>query len=224
MTADPVLAGRLAAHLESWLGAWPPDGGLTIVGSERRTVPGWDGSTFPVAGVATPGGAVLSVPPALAGAFGAVRDLDGAQARLRELLDRPGGRIGRGVFRWCQQLVDTDEPGEWVPTGDPRVPEWLRPFNGDVLIAWDDHGRYAAGVGRKLHDALGHEISVGTEPEHRGKGLARRLVAQAARRIAADGAVATYLHRHDNHASAKVAEASGFPDEGWQVLGFPTAS
>lgn len=226
MTAppDPLLAHRLEAHLASWLGAWPPAGALTVVGSDRRTVPGWDGATYAVAGVATPGGAVLSVPPALAGDLDGATDVAAAEARLRELLERPDGRIGRGVFRWCQRLVDTDDPGEWVPTDDPRVPEWLRPFNGDVLIAWDGDGRYAAGVGRKIHDDLGHELSVGTEPAHRGQGLGRRLVAQAARRVAADGAVATYLHRHDNHASAKVAEASGFPDDGWLVLGFPTAS
>jgi len=38
-------------------------------------------------------------------------------------------------------------------------------------------------------------------------GLARRLVAQAARRVAEEGAVATYLHATSNAASAKVAEA-----------------
>jgi hypothetical protein len=37
----------------------------------------------------------------------------------------------------------------------------------------------------------------------RGRGLARRLVAQAARRV---------------------AEAAGFPDTGWSILGLPVAS
>ena len=57
------LAERLERHLADWLGAWPPAGELTIVGSEHRTRPGWDGKVYPVAGVATPDGAVLSVPP-----------------------------------------------------------------------------------------------------------------------------------------------------------------
>jgi len=43
-------------------------------------------------------------------------------------------------------------------------------------------------------------------------------VAQAARRVIADGAVPTYLHAFDNTASARVADAAGFPDRGWQVL------
>ncbi|HTC80382.1 MAG TPA: GNAT family N-acetyltransferase [Acidimicrobiia bacterium] len=63
-----------------------------------------------------------------------------------------------------------------------------------------------------------------TEEHLRGRGLARRLVAQAARRVAEEGAVATYLHAVTNTASARVADASGFPDTGWWVLGLPVAS
>ena len=58
-----------------------------------------------------------------------------------------------------------------------------------------------------------------TEPALQRKGLARRLVAQAARRVVADGAIATYLHDPANHASAHVAQATGFPDIGWSILG-----
>jgi len=65
---------------------------------------------------------------------------------------------------------------------------------------------------------------VATEEHLRGRGLARRLVAQAARRVAEEGAVATYLHAVTNTASARVADASGFPDTGWWVLGLPVAS
>jgi GNAT superfamily N-acetyltransferase len=93
------------------------------------------------------------------------------------------------------------------------------PFGGQVLIARDERGRYLAGVGVKRHDGDGHELSVGTEPAARGNGLARRLVAQAARAVLADGKVPTYLHDPANSASARVADAAGFPDLGWQVLG-----
>jgi predicted GNAT family acetyltransferase len=88
-----------------------------------------------------------------------------------------------------------------------------------VLIARDDDGSYLAGVGIKRHDANGHEVSVGTEPEARGRGLARRLVAQAARTLLDRGIVVTYLHDPANLASAHVADAAGFPDLGWKVLG-----
>ena len=220
------LAGRLERHLTEWLGAWPPAGELTIVGSERRTGPGWDGKVYPVAGVATPAGAVLSVPPDVVdGARAAGDDLDAVGAALPALVGRPDAKFGRGVFRWCHELGDgTDPDAVWLPPDDERVPPWLAVFNGDVLVHLDEHGRYGAGVGRKRHDAFGQELSVATEEHLRGRGLARRLVAQAARRVADEGAVATYLHAVSNTASARVAEASGFPDTGWWILGLPVAS
>ncbi|MDT7553326.1 MAG: hypothetical protein QOI16_1862, partial [Pseudonocardiales bacterium] len=39
----------LEAHLTTWLGKWPGDGqGLTVVGSSRRTEPGWDAAVHAV--------------------------------------------------------------------------------------------------------------------------------------------------------------------------------
>jgi GNAT superfamily N-acetyltransferase len=222
-TVEPKA--RLDAHLADWLGTWPPPkAGITVVGSHRREERGWDGLIRPVAGVATPQGSVLSVPITLVAeveaGLGPDHDLARLSTRLAAILHRPSGRLGAGVFRWCARPAAFADAGEWMPRHDRRVPGWLQPFNGDVLVAWDEHGRYAAGVGRKQHDQWGHELSVGTETAHRGKGLARRLVAQAARRVLDDGAVPTYLHDPANTASAKVADAVGFPDEGWQILGF----
>ncbi len=76
-----------------------------------------------------------------------------------------------------------------------------------------------AGVGIKVHDSFGQELSVVTDEAARGGGFARRLVATAARRILAEGAVPTYLHAPDNIASARVADAVGFADRGWKVYG-----
>jgi GNAT superfamily N-acetyltransferase len=221
------LAGRLERHLADWLGAWPPTTGeLLVVGSERRTTPGWDGKVYPVAGVSTPDGTVLSVPPHLVDKTRAAgEDLAAMAAALPALVGRPDARFGRGVFRWSHELVEgTDPDAVWLAPDDERVPPWLAVFNGEVLVHLDEHGRYGAGVGRKRHDDWGQELSVATEEHLRGKGLARRLVAQAARRVAEEGAVATYLHAVSNTASAKVAEASGFPDTGWWILGLPVAS
>ena len=219
--------GLLARHLQEWLGAWPADGaGVTVVGSPRRSRPGWDGLVHDVIGVATPHRAVLSVPVDKAEAIaGLVRgdDLDADIAALSAGMSAVMGRrgvISRGLFRWSLSPSDFPDAGEWVPTDDPRVPPWLKPFNGDLLIAWDDDGHYGAGVGRKMHDDFGHELSVGTEESLRGRGIGRALVATVARRVLSDGKVPTYLHAPDNHASAKVADAAGFPDVGWRVLGF----
>jgi len=248
------LAGRLERHLADWLGIWPPKGELTIVGSPHRVSPAWDGKIYPVAGVETPEGTVLSVPPeAVEQTRAAGDDLAAIGAALPAIVGRPDAHFGRGVFRWCHELVDDVpwrltpplsgghplSPGDpdarglhlpppghtvWLPPDDERVPPWLVVFNGDVLVHLDEHGRYGAGVGRKRHDAFGQELSVATEEQLRGRGLARRLVAQAARRVADEGAVATYLHANSNTASARVAEAAGFPDTGWWILGLPVAS
>ena len=221
------LAQRLERHLADWLGAWPPTGGLTVVGSPHRTGPGWDGHVvYPVAGVETPAGTVLSVPPEVVEEVRAVgEDLATVGPALPKIVGLPDARFGRGVFRWCHTLLDDLDPAAvWLPPDDERVPPWLAVFNGDVLVHLDEDGRYGAGVGRKRHDAFGQELSVVTEEHLRGRGLARRLVAQAARRVADEGAVATYLHAVSNTASARVAEAAGFPDTGWWILGVPVAS
>ena len=178
--------------------------------------------------MATPDGTVLSVPPDLVEKVRAAGDdLDAVAAALPALVGRPDARFGRGVFRWCSELVadtESDARGIWIAPDDERVPPWLAVFNGEVLVHLDEHGRYGAGVGRKRHDAFGQELAVATEEHLRGRGLARRLVARAARRVADEGAVATYLHAVSNSASARVAEAAGFPDTGWSILGLPVAS
>jgi GNAT superfamily N-acetyltransferase len=218
-----MLDKRLYHHLVTWLGQWPAGQPLVVVGSDRRTQPAWDGKVYPMVGVGAPGGTVISVPPPLAAAARVLADqpLDDLLAKLPTALGLDAGRrVYRGVFRYSLEPERLPDAGEWVPHDDPVVPQWLRPFGGDVLVARDpDTGAYLAGVGIKRHDGYGNELSVGTEEAARGRGLARKLVAQAARRVLDDGAVPTYLHATDNTASAKVAEAAGFPERGWTVYG-----
>ena len=154
MTRMPIadeIPERLHSHLVSWLGAWPPaPRGVTVVAYEPRTRPGWDGHFHSVVGVATEEAALLSVPPAVADAVaGLVRqqDLETDLGALRSGIARAmesQGRLGRGRFRWSDSPTQTPDVGDWTPTDDDRVPEWLKPFNGDVLIAWDDNGQYGA--------------------------------------------------------------------------------
>jgi GNAT superfamily N-acetyltransferase len=214
-----MTAERLAAHLRTWLGRWPAREPLLVVGSARRLEPGWDGAVHPVIGVRTPESGVLSVPSRAVDrvravlAAGSPRDVPAAAGF-------PNRPWVDGVFRWSGRPADLPDAGEWIAAADPSVPGWLRPFGGDVLVAVDpDSGEHLAGVGIKRHDAHGHELAVVTAQATRRRGLARRLVAQAARRVLDEGAVPTYLHERDNAGSARVAEAAGFPDRGWSVLG-----
>ena len=216
----------LTRFLQVWLGAWPPPGaGLTVVGHPARDKPRWDGAEQLTLGVTDAGGrGILSVPAAHRDAVadliagldaGAAAEL--LAARLPALLHRPEQVFFTGVFRWSQAPAPLPDAGAWEPSDGPDIPDWLRPFPGEVLIARDEDGAYLAGVGLKPHDVSGIEISVGTHERARGQGLARRLVARAARRIVAGGAVAVYLHDPANTASARVADAAGFPDLGWKI-------
>lgn len=211
-----TAAARLTAHLRATLGAWPPpDGGLVVTTSPARTEPGWDGRVRWFTGLRTPEGAVLSVHPSILDEARSLGDtLDEARPGLERLL---GGPMFDVMHRWSDDPAPLEHLGIWVPFDDPRVPEWLHPFGGDVLVHLEDD-RYIGGVGLKRHDEHAWELSVGTEEAARGKGIARRLVVTAARRVLDEGRVPTYLHDLRNTASAHVADASGFPDRGWRLL------
>jgi len=222
-TADEV-ADRLERHLKAWLGAWPPTAEVTVVGCARRLEPCWDGAVRPLAGVVTPEGTIVSVPPDRLDAVQAAGStLEAVVEGLPAALGQPGGVVGRGVYRYTASPPETEPIGRWVPAEDPEVPAWLRPFGGRVLVV-RENGHYVAGLGVKRHDGLGQEVAVATEEAWRGKRLARGLVARAAADILRGGGVPIYLHGRGNVASARVAEAAGFPDRGWFVLGLPTAT
>ena len=235
MTDVTVVPAALRAHWRTWTGATADElavlgsgdtGHVVVVGSPGRLVPGWDSAVHAVTGIAdADGNAVVSVPPqheVLAQELvGSGADLDALRAALPGLLGLPSHVVYRGVCRWAVDVPGAElvpDVGEWLPAEHPSVPPWLHPFGGDVLVVLDD-GTYVAGLGLKHHDLNGREISVGTEPAARGRGLARRLVAQAARELLAAGIVPTYLHDPRNLASGRVADAAGFPDRGWTALG-----
>lgn len=220
-----MLDRRLFLHLASWLGQWPAGPGLHVVRSHRRARPAWDGRLRPAVAVTAAGCTILSVPPDRVDAVRAVlrgRGLDKALPSLPRAVGSPEFAVHAGRFRWSTAPAPLPDVGEWTSPAGPDLPPWLRLFDREVLVVRDADGRYLAGAGIKRHDAYGHELAVGAVPAARGRGLARRLVAQAARRVLDDGAVPTYLHNFDNHASARVADAAGFPDRGWTSVGvFP---
>ncbi len=178
---------RLTRHLQHWLGAWPPAGGAADGDDGRRT----HGARLGRGGAPDRRGRARprvrccrcrrrrSTPwrrwPTTSTRCGP-RSASGA---LAAALGWPGARLFDGVFRWSEAVADLPDAGEWVPVDDDRVPPWLLPFGGEVLMAFDDDGAYVAGVGIKRHDPFGHELAVVTEERGRGQGLARRLVAQA---------------------------------------------
>ena len=182
---------------------------------------------MPVLAVRSTQGIVLSVPPRLVATLQpretelatALADDDTGVRAARELVvavGRGDHQLGHGVFRYSLGPPDLEPAGRWVERDDPRVPAWLHPFNGRVLVTIEDD-EVVAGVGVKHHDEVGRELAVVTEEAARSRGLARRLVAQAARDVLAAGGIPTYLHGPGNAASARVADAAGFPDHGWSI-------
>ncbi|MEV0806573.1 GNAT family N-acetyltransferase [Micromonospora sp. NPDC050200] len=216
-----MLDRRLYLHLVTWLGQWPAGPGLHVVGSRRRGRPAWDGRLRPGIAVQAAGSTVLSVPPERVEAIRALARGPEAElfAALPAAVGQPDWVLADDTFRWCLAPAPLPEVGEWVAPTDPAFPSWLRLFDREVLVVRDADGGYLAGVGIKRHDAYGHELAVGTAPAARGRGLARRLIARAARRVLDEGAVPTYRHDPANVASARVAEAAGFPDRGWRSYG-----
>lgn len=220
-----ALPQRLMQHVVQRAGAPGGRGQLSVVANPRNAIGGWDGLPPLLTGVVAPTrDAVVALPPNVA-SEGArrVHGLRGATLSERlqvlpELLGKPGHTVECVALRWTLAPVDLPTAGEWVEATSSRLPEWLRPFGGRALVAFDERGDYLAGVGVKRHDHLVNEISVGTAPHARGRGLARRLVAQAARHILRQGAVPTYLHALDNVASSRVATAAGFVDRGWLAV------
>jgi GNAT superfamily N-acetyltransferase len=212
----------LAAHLDALLGSWPPTGPLHVVGSVCREQPGWDGTVCPALAVVALGGTVLSVPPGQVGRVGALvadRGLPAVLGHLGPAVQQRSLRTVRWVLRYCTDPPALPPAGSWVSVADLPGPDWLRPFGGEVLVAVDDAGQHLGGVGIKRHPGGGAEIAVVVARRGRGRGLGRRLVAQAARRLRDEGAVPTYLHLADNVASARLATAAGFPDRGWEMVG-----
>ena len=222
--ADPT-SDRLVLHLRAWVGEWPaPAPGVHVVGDPARLEPTWDGSVRHLHGVSDGRSTVIAVPPsavdAVTDAIGDDLERPGLGDELGEILRVGPAAFGAGVFRTTDRVdPDIADLGEWFEQHSDDLPEWLAPFNGPRLVAFGDDGRPIAGVGIKVHDSYGRELSVVTDGQARGRGIARRLVATATRRVLAEGAVPTYLHAPDNTASARVADAVGFPDQGWKVYG-----
>jgi GNAT superfamily N-acetyltransferase len=220
-----TFGDRLTLHLRSWVGAWPPpSAGVHVVGDPARSEPTWDGVVRPLQGVSDGVGTVIGVPPdaveAVRRVLGDDLNRSGLGDDLGDILGVGPAAFGAGVFRTTDRVdPDIADLGEWFEHQTDDLPEWLAPFNGPRLVTFDDDGRVIAGVGIKVHDPYGQELSVVTEEAARGLGLARRLVATAARRVLAEGSVPTYLHAPDNTASARVADAVGFRDRRWKVYG-----
>jgi hypothetical protein len=101
-----------------------------------------------------------------------------------------------------------------LDTTDPRLPDWVHGhFAGEAWVVMEG-GEVLSTAVLKRYDERLREISVGTATAARGRGLARSVVAAAARSVLAEGRAVLYNHAVDNDASARVAESVGLHELG----------
>jgi GNAT superfamily N-acetyltransferase len=101
-----------------------------------------------------------------------------------------------------------------LDASDPRLPDWVHGhFVGGAWVVLEG-GEVLSTAVLKRYDERLREISVGTAPAARGRGLARSVVAAAARAVLAEGRAVLYNHAVDNDASARVAESVGLHELG----------
>jgi hypothetical protein len=133
-----------------------------------------------------------------------------ARAAMARLAARLGGRPLAVVNRTGVAVPPPEAPVAVLDAADPRLPSWvLGHFSGEAWVVAGDDGRVLSTAVLKRYDERLREISVGTEEAARGRGLARAVVAAAARAVLAEGRAVLYNHELDNIASARVAESVG---------------
>lgn len=223
MPASIPVSERLTHHLSSWLGTWPPTSELVVVTSDQRSSPGWEGSVLPMAGMRAPEGIVISVAPEILETSiesARTEGLKGLERVLAAHMPFTAPRLHSCSFRWCENVVDAPEAGDWISPLDSDSPAWLRPYQ-EALVVNTSSG-CAGAIGIKHHDAFGHELAIRISPRvaahHNLAGLGRRMGARAVRKVLADGAVPTVILNHDNVRSAAICRSVGFQNKGWDFL------
>ena len=164
---------------------------------------------LPLRALARDGGAVVAVAPEWAGLLR--QHLDGpdtVRAALAAVAAAIPGHLFSGVARTGVAIPPPVVPVTIVDTTDPRLPDWvIGHFTGEAWVVLGERGEVLSTAVLKRYDDRLREISVGTAEAARGRGLARSVVAAAARAV-------LYNHDPDNHASAKVAESVGLHELG----------
>jgi RimJ/RimL family protein N-acetyltransferase len=135
------------------------------------------------------------------------------ESALAELADAVGGRLVGVVARTGLEIPAPEIEVTLTTAADRRLPDWVRGhFTGPAWVVLSPDGRVLSTAVLKDYDERLREISVGTEEEARGRGLARSVVRAAARGVLAEGRAVLYLHDLGNDASAAVAKAAGLQE------------
>jgi hypothetical protein len=174
------------------------------------------GASLPLRAFARGGGVVVAAaPPYVDLARRELTTPATARAGLEALARRLGARVFTGVARTGVDIAAPEAPVTVIDATDPRLPSWVHGhFTGEAWVVLDDAGGVLSTAVLKRYDDRLREIAVGTTEAARGRGLAKAVVAAAARAVLAEGRAVLYNHDEDNLASARVAEAVGLRELG----------
>src|SRR6266540_2792743 len=154
------------------------------------------------------GGAVVGVAPEQAARL---RDLldghDTVAPALKALAAELPGHMFSGTARTGVVIPAPVVEVTVLDASDPRLPQWVQGhFVGEAWVVMEG-GEVLSTAVLKRYDERLREISVGTAPSARGRGLARAVVAAAARFVLAEDRAVLYNHAVDNDVSARMSSA-----------------
>jgi RimJ/RimL family protein N-acetyltransferase len=172
--------------------------------------------SLPVRAFTRQGSAVLAVAPEHARLLRSqLTDPAHLLPALEEAAAQLRGHLFSGVARTGVAIPPPEHEVTQLDASDPRLPDWvIGHFTGEAWVVLDTDGSVLSTAVLKRYDDRIREISVGTAERARGRGLARSVVAAAARAVLSQGRAVLYNHAPDNFASAKVAEAVGLHEFG----------
>jgi len=199
-------------------------GGVHLLREPGRGLPAWHGFTMPIVGLSFAPGAVIACRPDLVdkllGQLGSDTHqpyLDGpAFRRLWRAVARctPNAFTLAGDLRAASASTFAPTPtmqrAEMMDEADTAALHLRTRFDGAIFGVRGPHGRLVSWAAIKLKSDAVWEIAVATEPDYRGRGFARDVVAAAAAYTLEQGRLPIYIHDRDNGTSAYVARAVGF--------------
>jgi RimJ/RimL family protein N-acetyltransferase len=172
--------------------------------------------SLPVRAFSRQGSAVLAVAPEHAKLLRSrLTDPAHLLPALEEAAAELRGHLFSGVARTGVAIPPPEHEVTLLDASDQRLPDWvIGHFTGEAWVVLDTDGTVLSTAVLKRYDDRVREISVGTAERARGRGLARSVVAAAARAVLSEGRAVLYNHAPDNFASAKVAESVGLHEFG----------
>lgn len=199
-------------------------GGVHLVAEPRRGLPAWHGFTMPIVGLSFSEGAVIACRPDLVARLRAELGSDIRQPYL----DGPAfRRLWRAIATCCENsftlagdmraasgatlvLPPTIARAELIAEDDTAALHLRTRFDGAIFGVRGPRGRLVSWAAIKLKSDTVWELAVATEPDYRGRGFARDVVAAATQYALDQERLPIYIHDRDNGTSAFVARAVGY--------------